>query len=113
MKYEGGGKAEGARIDRGKTSDEVDKLERGADPSPGSNRTVNGNPIQFYDAENAPGEHDHVPGTIISISEKGIIIAAEGGTLTVGRVKPSGEGKLAAEKWAVDNGIEAGHRFGA
>ncbi|MFP6597554.1 MAG: methionyl-tRNA formyltransferase [Candidatus Hydrogenedentota bacterium] len=113
MTYEGWCKAEDTRIDWGKPIDEVYNLVRGADPSPGSNTTVNGNPIQFYDAENALGEHDHVPGTIISISETGIIIAAQGGTLTVGRVKPSGEGKLAAQKWAVDNGIEAGQRFGA
>lgn len=113
MTYEGWCRAEDAKIDWGKPINEIYNLVRGADPSPGSNTTVNGKSIQFYDAAKTLGEHEHVTGTIIEISGDGILIAADGGTLTVGRVRPSGEGKLSAEKWATENNIETGDRFGA
>jgi methionyl-tRNA formyltransferase len=110
--YEGWCKAEDAVIDWGCSIDDVYNLVRGADPSPGAGTTLGGNGIQFYNCSKSVEAHEHVPGTIVSVSDEGMSIAADGGLLNVTRVRPAGSGKQTAHEWAIAQSIEAGRRFG-
>lgn len=107
--YEGWCKANDALIDWGASVDEVYNLVRGADPSPGAGSNLDGERIQFYNASKAVVEHDHVPGTIVGVSDSGIGIAANGGIVTVGRVKPGKAKKISAADWADESTV--GKRF--
>ena len=110
--YEGWCKAEDAKIDWGRHVDEVYNLVRGADPSPGANTTLDGLSIQFYDASKNQVTHEQAPGTILAISDNRIEIAADGGSISICRLKPEAATKMTASDWASENSIEAGRRFG-
>ena len=112
MTYQGWCKAEDACIDWGASIEDLYNLVRGTDPSPGANTTMAGAMIQFFDASRLTDTHESTPGTIIAISEDGLRIAVDGGTLLVRRVKPSGGKKKDAFDWSKDNAIEVGQRFG-
>lgn len=111
MTYEGWCKANDAMIDWGANVDDVHNLIRGADPSPGAGTTLSGEKIQVYNSSKRIGDHNDVPGTIIAASEVGIDVAADGGIITIGRVKPAGAKKMTAGEWASNGAI--GKRFGS
>ncbi|HDO52512.1 MAG TPA: methionyl-tRNA formyltransferase, partial [Rhizobiales bacterium] len=52
------------------------------------------------------------PGEVLDISDDGITIAAGGGAVRVGRVRPAKEKKIGAAEYAQGAGLSAGARLG-
>ena len=108
--YESWCKKVDAGIDWSKPVADVYNLIRGTNPQPGAWTTFNGNEVQVYDSRRQDG--DGTPGEVVSITDDGVIVQAEGGRVIVQRVRPKGDGKMAANEWAASAGIEPGMRLG-
>lgn len=111
--YEGWCKADDAIIDWSNSVDDIYNIIRGADPSPGAGSTLSGQTVQFYNASKRLEILDAIPGTIIASGEQGMEIAADGGVITVARVKPAGSKKMAAHEWVNEGDSKVGKRFGS
>lgn len=110
--YEGWCRAKDCRVDWGKPLAEIYNLIRGADPSPGAGTTVGGLGLQLYVASKDTDDTGEAPGTVVDLSEKGLSVAAPGGSILIARVKPEGAKKIAAREWASASGINTGDRLG-
>jgi methionyl-tRNA formyltransferase len=91
-----------ARIDWSRSCQELDHLIRGCDPQPGAFARREAATVRCFDALRLEGVADAPAGTIVAIEEGRLVIAAEGGRLSVGRVRigdgkkiPAGEAGLA------------------
>jgi methionyl-tRNA formyltransferase len=74
---------------------------RGCDPQPGAFTHLQGRKLRLYDARYAVEGAGGSPGTITSIDADGIRIAAQGGVVCVGRVRPDdARTKIAAAEFA-------------
>ena len=109
--YESRCKKKDAEIDWKKPAADVYNLIRGTNPSPGAWTTVGGEEVGIFDSARAEGTG--TPGEVVSVSEDGVTVAAEGGNILVKRVRPAGAGKIPASEWAATAGIKAGTRLGA
>ena len=110
--YEGWCKAAEARIDWGMDARALYNLVRGADPSPGAWTTFGESGLALFRASMQPGDHGRPEGEVIAMDETAITIAARGGSLVVGRVRPEGGRKVEAAVWAGKVGLAEGDRFG-
>lgn len=98
-------------IDWSKPAAEVHNLIRGADPSPGAWTTVGGRTLQLFESRKA-GEAGGAPGEVVSIGADGLVVAAAGGRVRIGRVRPEGGAKTAASAYAAESGLRPGMRCG-
>ena len=89
---------------------QVYNLIRGTNPAPGAWTTFKGAKIGIFDSAKRPG--DGISGRIRKISDDGIEVQCVGGRVLVKRVRPDGEGKLAASDWAAAAGVAVGDEFG-
>ncbi len=108
--YEYRCKKKDAEIIWAKPVAEVYNLIRGTNPAPGAWTTVAGKEVQIYDSAKTDGTG--APGEVVSVSEDGVIVAADGGAVLVKRVRPAGEGKIPASEWAGNSGIRPGMILG-
>ena len=95
------------RLDR--SAGELGRLVRGCDPQPGAYVRVRGQRVRLYDARVSEGDGE--PGTIVSIDDRGLVIALAGGQLCCRRVRADA-GKEAAQDWATRAGVAAGEPVG-
>ncbi|MFQ5775720.1 MAG: methionyl-tRNA formyltransferase [Kiloniellaceae bacterium] len=109
--YEGWCRKEDARIDWSKPVDAVYNLIRGANPQPSAWTTFQGNTLQIFDSARIAGGAG-APGEITEIAGEGFEVAADGGRILVKRVRPQGEGKMAAAEFAAKAGLAKGTRLG-
>ncbi|MEM9370994.1 MAG: methionyl-tRNA formyltransferase [Pseudomonadota bacterium] len=109
--YESWCKKKDAEIVWAKPAPDVYNLIRGTNPAPGAWTLLSGSEIQIFDARRS--EAEGTPGEVVSVSEDGVTIAAQGGSILVKRVRPAGEGKIPATEWAQNAGITAGTKLGA
>ena len=79
---------------------------RGSDPSPGAGSTFGENSIRFFRASKSDGDAGGAPGRS-SITEEGFRIAANGGSIFVGRVQ-QGRDRVNAPEWIEAVGLKAG-----
>ncbi len=98
-------------IDWTKPAAEVHNLIRGADPAPGAWTAIGGTTVQLFESRRVDGAGG-APGEIVAAGEGGLVIAAGGGHVSVGRARPEGGGKVAAGAYAAEAGIAAGARAG-
>ena len=108
--YEYRCKKSDAEIDWAKPAADVYNLIRGTNPQPGAWTTHNGNELQIFDSRRQDG--DGTPGEVISVSDDGVVVQADGGRIVVKRVRPAGGDKQPAADWASSAGIEPGQRLG-
>jgi methionyl-tRNA formyltransferase len=101
-----------AGIDWSRPAAEVYNLIRGCDPQPGAHSTLRGKRVQFYQASLIETGEGHPPGEVIGVTEEGITVALQGGTLTVGKLKADTGAKLTAGKFAREMDLKPGMRFG-
>ncbi len=107
--YESWCRKKDAEIDWSKPVEAVHNLIRGTDPAPGA-WTMNGDTqVQLYDSTRAEG--DGAPGEVLGVSDEGITIAAQGGAVRIGRVRPAKEKKIPASEYAAQAGLKAGDRL--
>lgn len=109
--YEGWCRAEQAEIDWFKPVADVYNLIRGCNPQPGAWTLCNGEQLQLFDARRG-GETDAQPRTVLSVGDKGVEVAAAGGSIELLRVRPKGSGKIPAGEFANSAGLEPGDLFG-
>lgn len=109
--YESWCRKRDAQIDWGKPAAEVYNLIRGTNPQPGAWTTVDGAEVQVFDSR--PAEGSGTPGEVVSVSDDGVTVQADGGRILVKRVRPAGGGKIPAAEWASQAGIAAGKKLGA
>ena len=109
--YEGWCRAEQAEIDWSKRVADVYNLIRGCNPQPGAWTLCNGERLQLFDARRG-GETDAQPGTVLSVGDKGVEVAATGGIIEVMRVRPKDSGKIPAGEFANSVGLKPGDLLG-
>jgi methionyl-tRNA formyltransferase len=109
--YESWCKAEDAEVDWGKPVQEVYNLIRGANPQPGAWTTCNDVTVQIFDCSMG-GDVAGAPGEITSISDEGVIVAANGGSIALSRVRPAKDKKVPAGEWASAAGVTIGAVLG-
>ena len=100
-----------AEIDWAKPAAEVYNLIRGTNPQPGAWTRHDGKTLQIFDSariEEAAG----APGEVTAVDDEGFTVAAQGGQIRVKRVRPEGEGKVAAGEFAAAHGLAVGTRLG-
>jgi methionyl-tRNA formyltransferase len=108
--YESWFKKDHAKLDWAKPVDEVYNIIRAANPAPGAWTTVGGDEVQIFDSAKASGEG--TPGEVVSVSEEGATVQANGGRIVVKRVRPKGGAKQPAAEWAEAASITAGSQLG-
>ncbi|MBT4888115.1 MAG: methionyl-tRNA formyltransferase [Rhodospirillales bacterium] len=109
--YESWCKASDAEIDWSKSVDEVYNLIRGTNPQPGAWTKINGVVVNIYDSQKLP-EAGGTPGEVMGSSIEGFCVAANGGQILVKRVRPAGQGKIAACEFFDAGGVAKGAVLG-
>jgi methionyl-tRNA formyltransferase len=101
-----------AAIDWSKPAQEVYNLIRGCDPQPGAYVDTLEGKIRFYQAGFKREKVEKEPGTILAIEQSGIQVAAPGGVITLGKVRPEGGGKILASEYAGTASLKPGYCLG-
>ncbi len=101
-----------AGIDWSRPATEIYNLIRGCDPQPGAHSTLGDQKVQVYQASLTETGEEIPPGQIIDINEEEMVIALQGGTLKVGRIKGDKGQKLNAGEFAREMDLKVGMRFG-
>jgi methionyl-tRNA formyltransferase len=109
--YESWCKAEDVEIDWSKPVQETYNLIRGANPQPGAWTKLNDVTIQVFDCVKGGGP-DGAPGEITAISDDAVTVAANGGSILLGRVRPAGDKKITAADWVKSAGLSVGSVLG-
>lgn len=109
--YESWFKKDLAQIDWSKPVADVYNTIRAANPAPGAWTTVKGAELQMYDSAKLEGSG--TPGSVVSVSDEGVTVQAEGGRILLKRVRPKGGDKQPATEWAAAAGISAGDQLGS
>ena len=109
--YEGWCRSEQAEVDWSKPVTDVYNLIRGCNPQPGAWTLCKGEALQLFDAR-CGGETDARPGTVLTVGENGVEVAAAAGSIEVLRVRPKGGGKIPAGEFAKSAGLEPGELLG-
>ena len=109
--YEYRCKKKDAQIDWTKPASDVYNLIRGTNPAPGAWTTIGGEELGIFDS--ARSDAMGPVGEVVSVSEEGVTVGADGGCILVKRVRPQGGAKVSASEWAQSAGISAGTKLGA
>jgi methionyl-tRNA formyltransferase len=113
--YEGKCGKDNARIDWGKPWEQIDRLIRGCNPSPGAWTTLNGAIVKIFDATPIPARDPKgiggKLGEIVLVESDGVTVVCADGRFKIARVQPDGGKKIGAGEWAAQARIEKGARF--
>ncbi len=99
-----------ARIDWGRTAEELHNLIRGCDPQPGAFTHYQGERVRFFDSHRLDGAPAGRPGEITTVDAAGFTVAAGRGAIRIGKVRTK-EGKQDAAAFAATSGLKPGGRF--
>jgi methionyl-tRNA formyltransferase len=99
-------------IDWSRPAREVYNLIRGADPRPGAWTTIDGEQVEILDVSQVDASSGGAPGEVLEVTADGLVVAAEGGAVSVARVRADGDKQDAAE-FAARTGLEPGALLGA
>lgn len=86
-----------ATIDWAKPAKDVYNIIRAANPAPGARATIKDTDVQIYDS--ALLEGNGTPGEVVSATDEGITMQADGGRILIKRLRPLGGDKQAAGAW--------------
>ncbi len=111
--YEGWCRPADVVIDWNAPVSEIYNMIRGSDPSPGAGSTFGGDTLRLYRASKSDAEPAAEPGVITDVTDEGFRIAANGGSIFVGRVQPGRNRKVPAPEWAQSVGLKPGDKLGA
>ena len=103
-------RAEHARVDWARSVRQVHNLVRGCDPSPGAQTTFGDATVRLYGSRITSMRDRAAPGTVLSIGDAGVEIAAAGGSVLVAKLGVAGK-KLGAGEGATAIGLVEGSRF--
>ncbi|MGY9001984.1 MAG: hypothetical protein ACKVIF_02225, partial [Rhodospirillales bacterium] len=83
-------------------------LIRGTDPAPGAWTMIDDKKLGLFDCRRIDDTVGDA-GTVVAVSDEGITIAAgDGGGVRLGRLRPEGEGKIAASEANIAVGTKLG-----
>ena len=111
--YEGWCRPADVVIDWNAPVSEIYNMIRGSDPSPGAGSTFGGDALRLYRASKSDAEPAADTGVITAVTDEGFRIAANGGSIFVGRVQPGRNRKVPATEWAQSVGLKPGDKLGA
>lgn len=111
--YEGWCRPADVVIDWSAPVGEIYNMIRGSDPSPGAGSTFGGDTLRLYRASKSDAQPAADPGVITDVTDEGFRIAANGGSIFVGRVQPGRNRKVPATEWAQSVGLKPGDKLGA
>lgn len=111
--YEGWCRPADVVIDWNAPVSEIYNMIRGSDPSPGAGSTFGGDALRLYRASKSDAQPAAAPGVITAVTDEGFRIAANGGSIFVGRVQPGRNRKVPAPEWAQSVGLKPGDKLGA
>jgi methionyl-tRNA formyltransferase len=100
-------------IDWSRPAHDVYNLIRGSNPAPGAHALLRGERVRIFDARFTLCAPSATPGTVVSVAQKSIDVALNGGVLYAQRLQRLGGKKLPAADFVAETGIEAGDRFEA
>lgn len=110
--YEGFCTADDARIDWQLPGKRVYDLIRGTNPAPGARTTARGQDAILLDSAFRPDSAGRTPGTVLSISDAGVEIALNGGTLLLTSASIPGTPPAGAREVFAQLGVSAGDVLG-
>ena len=99
-----------ARVDWKKPAEEVHNLIRGCDPQPGAYTFFQSTRVRLFDARRVDAVLGVRPGEVIGVDSGGFIVAADGGTIRIGKVRTDA-GKQDAAAFAAQVGLKPGDSF--
>ena len=102
-----------AAVDWSKPASDVYNLVRGCDPQPGAYSTVKDSKVRFYKARLLVPKEDKAPGEILDIHEGEIVVALNGGSLGIGKVRDAAGVKMDADEFAGSADLKVGMKFGS
>ena len=102
---------EHAKIDWSKPAQEIYNLIRGCDPQPGAHTTWQGKMVRIFDARLQANASSMAVGQITGIGGEEIVIALNGGTLSVKRMRGEGA-KISGAEFAKQVDLKVGDRLG-
>lgn len=108
--YESWCRKKDAEVDWGRPVADVYNLIRGTNPAPGAWTTIGGEELGLFDARRS--DQTGTPGEVVSVTEDGVTVAADGGSIRLMRVRPAEGAKIAATEWAAAAGITPGTKLG-
>lgn len=94
------------RIDWEKSNEDIFNLIRGTQPWPGSFFDYNGETVKVKKAEVSDKKSDKEPGTIISVDNSGIAVAAGEGVIVLKEIQFPGKRAMSVEDYLRGNEIE-------
>ncbi|MDH5287407.1 MAG: methionyl-tRNA formyltransferase [Betaproteobacteria bacterium] len=102
-----------ARIEWAADAVAIDRLVRAFDPAPGAFTLLRGAPLKVWRAVATPGDACGAPpGTVLSASARGIVVACGRGTLAIEELQPAGARRMSAAAFVAGRGVEAGTLLG-
>ncbi len=107
--YEGWCRHEDARIDWSAPCQVVWDLIRGTNPQPGAWTTFHGRPLKIFDASRLPPAAGARPGSVVDVTDDGVLVAASDGAIRLQRVRLEGSREKIR---AADAGFAAGDLLG-
>jgi methionyl-tRNA formyltransferase len=97
-----------ARVDWTRPAEELDRLVRGCDPSPGAwGERASAEPVRLFDVRLVGDAGGQAPGTVLGLEGGRLLVAARGGRLAIGKLRVGAGAKVAA----TEAGLEAGERL--
>ena len=108
--YESWCRSGNARIDWERSAGEIYNLIRGCNPQPGAWTTLDGENLQIFDCEPAPGSGR--PGRVCAVDDESFTVKAGLGGIRVKRVRHAGGSKTGAGAFAAAQEIAVGRRLG-
>jgi len=101
-----------AGLDWHKPGRKVFNFIRGCDPQPGATTTFKGEKVKLYNARFLDEADQASPGEILAVTDKGLKIAVQGGSLLVTRLRTKELGKVKAPDFIQARQPQVGERFG-
>ncbi|MHB8067565.1 MAG: methionyl-tRNA formyltransferase [Desulfobaccales bacterium] len=101
-----------AGLDWSKPARQVYNFIRGCDPQPGATTTFKGEKVKFYNAAFINETPKAAAGEILEVGDKGLKLAANGGTLVITRFRTKELGKVKAPDFIAARQPKVGERFG-
>ena len=101
-----------AGLDWNKPGRNVFNFIRGCDPQPGATTIFKGEKVKLYNARFLDEAHQASPGEILAVTDKGLKIAVQGGSLLVTRLRTKELGKVKAPDFIQARQPQVGERFG-
>lgn len=103
---------EDERIDWSRRAVDLANQVRGLRPWPVAFTSWNGQPLKIWRARAEEREHHETPGTVLSLDESGVTVAAGEGALVLTELQPAGKKPMSVEQFVRGRNMEIGERLG-